>query len=71
MPRYRNQFCGAPPMGDSYLDAKQHAASTGGKVTISAREGAKFTAFDGMLRGRYLMRYYQAGDRIGSVCGQR
>ena len=40
---------------DSYLDARQHAAITGGKVTISAREGAKFTAFDGMLRGRNLL----------------
>lgn len=40
---------------DSYLDAKQHAAITGGKVTISAREGGKFTAFDGMLRGRNLL----------------
>ena len=40
---------------DSYLDSKKHAAITGGKVSISARMGGKFTAFDGMLRGRNLV----------------
>ena len=39
---------------DSYLDAQQHAAITGSRVAISAREGGKFSAFDGMLRGRNL-----------------
>jgi activator of HSP90 ATPase len=47
----------APPddLYDSYLDARQHAAITGGKVSVSAREGGKFTAFDGILRGRNLV----------------
>jgi len=40
---------------DSFLDAQQHAAITGGKVSISARKGGKFSAFDGMLRGRNLL----------------
>ena len=40
---------------DSFLDAQQHAAITGGKVSISARKGGKFSAFDGMLRGLNLL----------------
>ena len=37
-----------------YLSAKMHQAITGGKVVISARPGSKFSAFNGMLRGRML-----------------
>lgn len=40
---------------DSYLDPRRHAAITGDKASIPAREGGKFTAFDGMLRGRNLL----------------
>jgi activator of HSP90 ATPase len=40
---------------DIYLDAKRHAGVTGGKVSISSREGHKFTAFDGMIYGRNLV----------------
>ena len=40
---------------DTYLDAKRHAAVTGGKVSIAARAGGKFTAFDGMILGRNLV----------------
>ncbi len=37
-----------------YLNSKSHAAMTGGKVTISARRGSKFSAFGGLLWGRTL-----------------
>ena len=37
-----------------YLSPRQHAAITGGKVTVGARPGAKFRAFDGALSGRIL-----------------
>ena len=37
-----------------YLNPKTHGAITGGKVVISARRGARFSAFDGMLHGRTL-----------------
>lgn len=37
-----------------YLSASRHGAITGGKVVISARHGSRFSAFDGMLRGRTL-----------------
>ncbi len=37
-----------------YLDPKRHAAITGAPVTIAARAGAKFEAFDGALRGTIL-----------------
>jgi activator of HSP90 ATPase len=39
---------------DAYLDRRGHAAVTGGKVTISARPGSRFSAFDGMITGRTL-----------------
>ena|SRR6266404_6164204 len=39
---------------DTYLDRRGHAAVTGGKVTISARPGTRFAAFDGMITGRTL-----------------
>jgi len=37
-----------------YLNPGTHKAITGGKVVIGARPGSKFSAFDGMLRGRML-----------------
>ena len=37
-----------------YLSPRMHQAITGGKVAISARPGSKFSAFNGMLRGRML-----------------
>jgi len=36
---------------DMYLDPAQHEAFTGGKVTIAAKAGAPFSAFDGVLTG--------------------
>jgi activator of HSP90 ATPase len=35
-----------------YLDAVIHGAITGDKVTISAKEGSVFRAFDGMVYGK-------------------
>ena len=37
-----------------YLNAKAHAAITGHKVQIGARPGARFSAFNGALKGRIL-----------------
>ena len=37
-----------------YLSPKTHKTITGGKVVISARPASKFSAFNGMLRGRTL-----------------
>lgn len=37
-----------------YLNPGTHKAITGGKVMISSRRGSRFSAFDGMLRGRTL-----------------
>jgi hypothetical protein len=37
------------------MDPKRHGAFTGGKVVISAKPGAKFSAFDGMLSGSTLL----------------
>jgi activator of HSP90 ATPase len=37
-----------------YLDPQDHAAFTGAPVTIEARAGAEFRAFDGMLSGTML-----------------
>ena len=39
---------------DMYLDPQAHAAFTGKPVTIEARAGAPFRAFDGMLSGSIL-----------------
>ena len=38
-----------------YTDSKKHSAATGAKATVSARVGAKFKAFDGMLQGQNLV----------------
>jgi activator of HSP90 ATPase len=37
---------------DSWLDPARHAAITGQPVTISAKPGGEFRAFDGQLSGR-------------------
>jgi activator of HSP90 ATPase len=37
---------------DSYLDPARHAAITGHPVTIAAKPGSAFLAFDGQLSGR-------------------
>jgi len=37
-----------------YLDSRTHRDFTAGKVVISARKGAKFSAFNGILEGRTL-----------------
>jgi activator of HSP90 ATPase len=39
---------------DTYLDPEAHAAVTGAPVTIAARPGAPFHAFNGMLTGTIL-----------------
>jgi activator of HSP90 ATPase len=39
---------------DTYLDRRGHQAVTGGKVSISARPGSRFSAFDDMITGRTL-----------------
>ena len=38
-----------------FTDSKKHSASTGAKASVSAKAGARFTAFDGMLSGRNLL----------------
>src|SRR5262249_47357648 len=37
-----------------YLSPRAHAAITGGKVTIGAKSGSKFSAFGGALSGKVL-----------------
>ena len=37
-----------------YLDPKVHGAIIGARVTVSARTGSKFSAFNGALTGRML-----------------
>ena len=37
-----------------YTDSKRHSAATHAKACVSAKAGAAFTAFDGMLEGRNL-----------------
>jgi activator of HSP90 ATPase len=36
---------------EALMDAKKHAAFTGGKATISRKEGGKFSVFDGYAEG--------------------
>jgi activator of HSP90 ATPase len=38
-----------------FTDSKKHSAATGAKASTSAKAGAKFTAFEGMLSGRNLL----------------
>jgi activator of HSP90 ATPase len=40
---------------DIFTDSQKHSAATGSKASVSAKPGAKFTAFDGMLLGRNLL----------------
>jgi activator of HSP90 ATPase len=58
MPRTIRQsvLLGAPPdaLFDTYLDPRGHRAVTGGKVSVSARPGSRFSAFDGMITGQIL-----------------
>ena len=46
----------APPdvLFDTYLGRRGHLAVTGSKVSVSARPGSRFSAFDGMITGRTL-----------------
>ena len=37
-----------------FTDSKKHSASTGAAATVSAKAGAKWTAFEGMLLGKNL-----------------
>ena len=38
-----------------FTDSKKHSAATGARASISAKPGAKFTAFEAMLSGRNLL----------------
>jgi len=38
-----------------FTDSKKHSAATRAKASVSAKAGAKFTAFEGMLSGRNLL----------------
>jgi uncharacterized protein YndB with AHSA1/START domain len=48
-------FIPAPPSAvyQAWLDGKQHAAMTGARATSQAREGGKFTAWDGYIVGKH------------------
>ena len=37
-----------------FTDSKKHSAATGGKASVSAKAGAKWRAFDGMILGKNL-----------------
>ena len=37
-----------------FTDSKKHSAATGAKASVSAKPGAPFTAFEGMLSGKNL-----------------
>ncbi len=49
-------FAGATPaeLFDLYADSKKHAAATGAKAAITAKAGAKFSAWDGYISGKTL-----------------
>ena len=59
MPKTIQQSVALPaPAGDlyrMYLDPRRHAAITGSPVTISARPGSPFRAFNRALSGRMLL----------------
>ena len=46
----------------AFVDAKKHSAFTGGKATGEDRVGAKFTAWDGYISGKFLE--LEEGKRI-------
>ncbi len=37
-----------------FVDSKKHSAFTGAKATGTAKEGSKFTAWDGYIEGKHL-----------------
>ncbi len=37
-----------------YMDSKEHSAATRAKAVVSKKVGGKFSAFDGMISGRFL-----------------
>jgi activator of HSP90 ATPase len=39
---------------EAFVDAKKHSAFTGSKATGEGRVGAKFTAWDGYISGKFL-----------------
>jgi activator of HSP90 ATPase len=40
---------------EMFTDSKKHTAATGAKASASAKAGAKWVAFDGMISGRNLV----------------
>jgi activator of HSP90 ATPase len=40
---------------DLFTNSEKHSAATGGKATVSAKPGAKWKAWDGMLSGKNLV----------------
>jgi activator of HSP90 ATPase len=38
-----------------FTDSKKHSAATGAKARVSAKAGAKWTAYDGMILGKNLV----------------
>ncbi|HMD83322.1 MAG TPA: SRPBCC domain-containing protein [Terriglobia bacterium] len=38
-----------------FTESKKHSAATGAKASVSARAGAQWTAYDGMISGRNLV----------------
>ncbi len=40
---------------DIYMDARKHAAAINARASIERKVGGRFSAFDGMLRGRNLV----------------
>ena len=38
-----------------FTDSKKHSAATGAKASVSAKAGAKWSAFDGMILGKNLV----------------
>jgi activator of HSP90 ATPase len=59
MPRIIEQSVTLPASAERlfemYLDPKAHGAIIGGPVSISAKEGSRFRAFNGMITGKTLM----------------
>lgn len=53
----RVELVGVTPseLFDTYVDAKKHSAAIGAPVTVSARVGAKFRAFDGVVGSNLLV----------------
>ena len=47
--------CSPKELFDMFTDSKKHSAATGAKASVSAKAGAKWVAFDGMILGENLM----------------